>query len=68
MDSIPKATDRSAQAGLIRRYNVMLAADQPFTFLYVEKRADALSRRLQGATPGFRGELADVRSWWLFQP
>jgi hypothetical protein len=46
----------------------MLAADQPFTFLYVEKRADALRRRLQGASPDFRGELADVRSWWLFQP
>jgi peptide/nickel transport system substrate-binding protein len=68
MDSIPRATDRSAQARLIRRYNMMLAADQPFTFLYVEKRADALRRRLQGASPDFRGELADVRSWWLFQP
>ena len=68
MDSIPRATDRSAQEGLIRRYNTMLAADQPFTFLYVEKRADALRRRLQGASPDFRGELADVRSWWLFQP
>ena len=27
-----------------------------------------LGRRLQGAEPDFRGELADVRSWWLFQP
>ncbi len=68
MDSIPEATDRSAQERLIRRYDAMLAADQPFTFLYVEKRADALRRRLQGASPDFRGELADVRSWWLFQP
>lgn len=67
MDSIPKATDRELQAGLLRRYNEILARDQPFTFLYVEKRADAMRRRLQGAVPDFRGELADVRSWWLLE-
>ena len=68
LDSIPRATDRDVQAALLRRYAETIAADQPFTFLYVEKRADALRRRLQGAEPDFRGELADVRSWWLFQP
>ena len=56
------------QRALLRRYGETIAADQPFTFLYVEKRADALRQRLQGAEPDFRGELADVRSWWLFQP
>ena len=68
MDSIPNVADREVQRRLLRRYNEMIAADQPFTFLYVEKRADALRRRLQGATPDFRGELADIRSWWLFEP
>ena len=68
MDSIPDVADREVQRRLLRRYNEMIAADQPFTFLYVEKRADALRRRLQGATPDFRGELADIRSWWLFEP
>ena len=68
LDSIPRATDRAVQAALLRRYGELIAADQPFTFLYVEKRADALRRRLQGAEPDFRGELADVRSWWLFEP
>ncbi len=68
LDSIPRATDRAVQAVLLRRYGEMIAADQPFTFLYVEKRADALRDRLQGAEPDFRGELADVRSWWLFRP
>ena len=67
MDSIPRSTDRSDQGRLLRRYNELLANDQPFTFLYVERRADALRRSLQGVAPGFRGELADVGSWWLLE-
>lgn len=67
MDSIPRSTDRSDQGRLLRRYNELLANDQPFTFLYVERRADALRRSLQGVAPDFRGELADVRSWWLLE-
>jgi len=67
MDSIPRSTDRTDQGRLLRRYNELLANDQPFTFLYVERRADALRRSLQGVAPDFRGELADVRSWWLLE-
>ncbi len=67
MDSIPRSTDRSDQGRLLRRYNELLANDQPFTFLYVERRADALRRSLQGVAPDFRGELADVGSWWLLE-
>lgn len=67
MDSIPRSTDRSDQGRLLRRYNELLANDQPFTFLYVERRADALRRSLQGVAPDFRGELADVRSWWFLE-
>ena len=67
MDSIPRSTDRSDQGRLLHRYNELLAHDQPFTFLYVERRADALRRSLQGVAPDFRGELADVGSWWLLE-
>ncbi len=67
MDSIPRSTDRTDQGRLLRRYNELLANDQPFTFLYVERRADALRRSLQGVAPDFRGELADVGSWWLLE-
>ena len=49
------------------RWFELLANDQPFTFLYVERRADALRRSLQGVAPDFRGELADVGSWWLLE-
>lgn len=68
MDSIPRATDRAVQRHLIRRYGTLIAEAQPFTFLYVEKRADALGPRLQDVAPDFRGELAGVRNWWLLRP
>ncbi|MCG8469618.1 MAG: hypothetical protein MJB57_15670, partial [Gemmatimonadetes bacterium] len=65
LEAIPVATSRAEQATLIREYAGAIAADQPFSFLYSTRDATALRRELKGVNPGIRGDLHDVRTWWL---
>ncbi|MFQ5888974.1 MAG: ABC transporter substrate-binding protein [Gemmatimonadota bacterium] len=65
LDSIPLTVDRERRKDLIRHYHEIIATDQPYTFLYFEKRADALRRVLRGFEPDARGDWASVSRWWL---
>jgi len=65
LDSIPLTLDRSRLRELIERYERTIERDQPYTFLYFERRADAYGPRLRGFKPGVRGEWAGVTRWWV---
>lgn len=65
LDSLLFVTDRDAYAGLVRRYNEILAADQPYTFLYYPRHRAAARVELRGVEMDVRGNLVSVTDWWL---
>lgn len=65
LDSIPGALERETRRRLYRRYDSLITADQPFTFIFFETLAVGLRRELQGMGLDARGEFAGVRDWWI---
>lgn len=65
LDSLLFVTDRDAYAGLVRRYNEILSADQPYTFLYHPTHHAAARVELRGVEMDVRGNWVSVTDWWL---
>lgn len=65
LDSIPLARGREGSERLLRRYARTIAEEQPFSFLYFSREAAIYRRELQGVGPDIRGDLMNVRTWWL---
>jgi len=65
LDSLLFVTDHEAYAGLVRRYNEILAADQPYTFLYYPAHRAAARVELRGVEMDARGNWVSVADWWL---
>ncbi len=65
LDSLLTATDRELYADLVDRYNDILAADQPYTFLYHPTHRAAARVELRGVEMDARGNWATVADWWL---
>lgn len=65
LDAIPASHSREDQTRLLKMFARTIADDQPFTFLYSARDASALRSELKGVKLGIRGDLADVRKWWL---
>lgn len=65
LDSLLTATDRDVYARLVDRYNDILAADQPYTFLYHPVHRAAARVQLRGVEMDAGGSLATVADWWL---
>lgn len=65
LDSIPLARSRDDSERWLRAYARVIQEDQPFSFLYFSRDAAIYRRELQGVAPDIRGDLVNVRSWWL---
>jgi peptide/nickel transport system substrate-binding protein len=65
LDSIPITMDRERRGELIRRYHEVIAADQPYTFLYNEIRTAGVRRSLKGVEIDIRGDWVSVIDWWV---
>jgi peptide/nickel transport system substrate-binding protein len=65
MDSTQRVPDRSAALPLWRRYQALIARDQPITPLYFGNRLIGVNRRVQDAHPDARGDWVGVDRWWI---
>lgn len=65
MDSLLVVTDPETYAGLVDRYNDILSADQPYTFLYYPSHLAAARVELRGVKMDARGNWVTVADWWL---
>lgn len=65
LDSLLFVTDRDVYADLVDRYNEILAADQPYTFLYYPAHRAAARVELRDVEMDARGNWVSVTDWWL---
>jgi peptide/nickel transport system substrate-binding protein len=65
LDSMQVVSDRAVLDGLVDRYNAIMAADQPYTFLYYADHVVASRVQLRGTTMDSRGDWVSVTDWWL---
>jgi len=65
LQAIPNARSHEEGERLLRRYAAIVNRDQPFTFLYFARDADAKRNELHGVEPDIRGDLIGLRTWWL---
>lgn len=63
LDSAASARDRESRGRLLRRYHQLIAADQPYTFLYHELGIFARRRAMEGVRMGPHGQLVSVARW-----
>lgn len=65
LDSVQVVADRRAALPLWRRYQALIARDQPFTLLYFGNRLEGVSRRVQDVNPDARGDWVGIERWWI---
>jgi peptide/nickel transport system substrate-binding protein len=65
MDSVQLVPDRRAALPLWRRYQALIARDQPITLLYFGNRLVGVSRRVQNARLDARGDWVGIDRWWI---
>jgi len=65
LESITLATDREEGRALWREYQTALIAEQPYTFVFFPDRLIGVNRRVRGAVMDVRGELVNLREWYL---
>jgi peptide/nickel transport system substrate-binding protein len=65
LQAIPNARSAEESDELLRQYVKIVSRDQPFTFLYFAVDAAARRDELRGVDPDIRGELLNIRRWWV---
>jgi peptide/nickel transport system substrate-binding protein len=65
MDSVQIVPDRAAVLPLWRRYQQLIAGDNPITPLYFSNRLVGIGRRVQGVALDARGDWVGIDRWWL---
>lgn len=65
LDSMQVVSDRETLRSLTRRYEMMVAEAQPYTFLFNVETVLARRARLRGVTVDARGPWESVTRWWL---
>lgn len=65
LQAIPQARSEDQSRALLRTYARTIAEEQPFSFLYFTREAAMYRRELQGLDPDIRGDLRNVRDWWI---
>lgn len=65
LDSLLQPTDRDTYAALVDRYNELLQADQPYTFLFHPSHLAAARVALRGVEMDARGNWLSVADWWI---
>lgn len=68
LEAIPLEVDRVRLRSLIGRYHELVAADQPYTFLYYVDRVDLARSRVYGTDMDSRGDWVNVTRWWIHDP
>ena len=65
MDTLQLIVDRDDARPLWRRYQELLIEEQPYAFLYFPDRLVGINRRLHGVTMDVRGDLVNLKDWWI---
>ncbi|SOD03385.1 peptide/nickel transport system substrate-binding protein [bacterium JGI 053] len=65
MDSVQVVADRAAALPLWKRYQALIARDQPVTLLYFSNRLVGVSRRVQDVHLDARGDWVGIDRWWI---
>ncbi|MBX6364139.1 MAG: hypothetical protein IRZ00_09750 [Gemmatimonadetes bacterium] len=68
LDSTAVITDRARAVPLWHRFQAILRAEQPWTFLYFYPDLFLVNRRLQGTDMDIRGAFVNVADWWVAEP
>lgn len=62
---LQEVLDRDEARPIWRRYQELLGEEQPYTFFYFPDRMSGVNKRLNGVVMDARGDLVNVREWWL---
>jgi len=65
MDQGRRCLDRQQAGEIWRRFQEIIHQDQPYTFLYVPPRINAIDRRFRNVQMDIRGALLDIERWWV---
>ncbi|MBA2243587.1 MAG: hypothetical protein H0W11_01400 [Gemmatimonadetes bacterium] len=65
IDSLTLVMDRDRGRQLWTEYQRLVVQDAPYTPLYYPLRLVGIRSRLQGADMDVRGDLVNVRDWWI---
>ncbi len=65
LNRVTQVADRGVTLPLWREYQEILLRDQPYTFLYYDVRANAVRKRIRDVRMDIRGDLVNVRDWWI---
>lgn len=65
LDTLPLIVDRAQAKPLWAEYQRLIAHDQPYTFLYYQRRIEGVSNRLRNVHPDARGDLVGVSKWYI---
>ena len=65
LDTLPKIVDRAVAKPLWMEYQQKISHDQPFTFLYFQRRLEGVHERLRNVNPDARGDWVNASRWYL---
>jgi peptide/nickel transport system substrate-binding protein len=65
MDEGRRCVDRQQAGQIWRRFQEVIHEDQPYTFLYIPKRINAIHKRIRGLHMDIRGSLISIAGWWI---
>ncbi|MGD8697731.1 MAG: ABC transporter substrate-binding protein [Gemmatimonadales bacterium] len=65
LDVVTVEGDRQRTLPLWHEYQGILQTDQPYTFLYYDVRANGVRDRVHNVRMDIRGDLINVKDWWL---
>lgn len=65
LDTLARLNDRDAAAPLWHAYQQRVVEQSPFTVLYYPRRLVGVRERLNNVRLDIRGELGNVRRWWI---
>jgi len=65
MDEGRRCVDRRSAGEIWRRFQEIIHQDQPYTFLYVPPRINAIHKRFRGVEMDIRGAMINIEEWWV---
>ncbi len=65
LNRVTQIEDRAQALPLWREYQEIMRRDQPYTFLYYDVRANAVRDRVRDVRMDIRGDLVNVKDWWI---
>jgi peptide/nickel transport system substrate-binding protein len=65
MDEGRRCVDHRQAGEIWRRFQEIIHQDQPYTFLYVPPRINAIHKRFRGVHMDIRGAMINIEEWWV---